>query len=313
MPTTKNIRLIKITASSRLARGVLGTVVILSVAVGFYFLNCKIGFLPGNMCGNNNLESNTPPLTPEPTDEPMDISAQPVPLPICDNTQITKPPFCGAWYGVDGSSYCGADGTSFRTFTYRVSGSVAEHYKEISEGTLVESNPPGLCYWKSITPTDIDGYDGYYDVTLTCAGPSGAFIKITDSFGPESCEVSTDPCPDGYEIETSNLENDHMFYCTPKGQINKSASCGSEMFVDEQNSCCSPKPANSIPFVCLDYETTQNGFSCKPDYQNDEMLKTGFTLPTCSSPERPRPSDEGDESKPAKPTCTPDATGGGCP
>ena len=191
-----------------------------------------------------------------PTETPLHIAAQPTQLPVCENIEITKPPICGASYVVGDSSYCGEDGTAFRQFTYRVSGSVAEQVQEnLSKGIPLESDPAGLCYWTSLAPTDLDVYDGiqqYYDATFTCVGPSETFIKITDSLGPESCEVSANSCPDGYVLETSALETDHMLYCVPEGQTNKSASCGNGMFVDEQNSCCSIKPANSLAFLCID-------------------------------------------------------------
>lgn len=50
------------------ATGVLGTVVIVGLIATVYFLGCKTGFLPARMCGNNNLDSNTPLLTPVPTE-----------------------------------------------------------------------------------------------------------------------------------------------------------------------------------------------------------------------------------------------------
>ena len=252
-----------------------------------------------------------------PTETPLHIAAQPTQLPVCENIEITKPPICGASYVVGDSSYCGEDGTAFRQFTYRVSGSVAEQVQEnLSKGIPLESDPAGLCYWTSLAPTDLDVYDGiqqYYDATFTCVGPSETFIKITDSLGPESCEVSANSCPDGYVLETSALETDHMLYCVPEGQTNKSASCGNGMFVDEQNSCCSIKPANSLAFLCIDYQSTQNGFSCSPDYTNMEKLKMGITLPACSKPDRPRPTEEDNTDDGSSATCTPDPTGGGCP
>lgn len=320
MPTTKNIRLIKITANGP-ARGVLGTVVIVGLITAFYFLSCKIGFLPAGMCTNNNLNSNTPPLTPVPTEEAMDISAQPTQLPVCKNIPLTTPaPICGSVYNVGNKSYCGADGTAFRQFTYGVSGSVAEHIQKIPKGTPLESDPAGLCYWTDITPSDLYVYDGvqqYYNVTFVCAGPSETFIKITDPLGPESCEVSANNCPNGYVLETSKLETEHTLYCVPEGQTNKSASCGSGMFVDEQNSCCRPNPANSLSFECLDYQPTQNGFTCSHK-EVPGLLKGGFTLPTCSvpEPERPRPGSDEEEQPSTEPeptTCVPDAAGGGCP
>ncbi|RJP48413.1 MAG: hypothetical protein C4557_12955 [Anaerolineaceae bacterium] len=325
MPSTSDSRAIKIMASiSKTSPKIMLTCATGAILIGLYFMGCKFGFLPGGICGANDLNSNTPSLTPVPTEAPLPIAAKPTAeqLPVCEMTENAKPPYCGTSYASDDSSYCGSDGTSFRQLTYKVSGSVAEQIMEnLSKGIPLESDPAGLCFWSSIKPTEQNVYDGFqtiYEAAFTCSGPSGALIKINDSLGPETCEVSGNPCPDGYEIETSTLESDHAFYCVPEGQTNISPGCGAGMFLDQQNSCCGSRPANSLKFVCLDYQITQEGFSCRPDYNHMEKLQMGITLPSCSAPDRPRPPEDTeenteDETREEPTACIPDPTGGGCP
>ena len=100
MPSTNDSRAIKITASTANNKGkkidksspILFAAAGLGLLLGILFLGCKIGFLPAGMCGNNNLDSNVPPLTPMPTEAPLHIAAQPTQLPVCENIKITGCP-----------------------------------------------------------------------------------------------------------------------------------------------------------------------------------------------------------------------------
>jgi hypothetical protein len=313
MPSTNDSRAIKIRANANKLMLIGGSVLIAGLII--YFLGCNVGFLPVNICGTSNLAADIPSLTPVPTQTPLSLVIAPTveQLPACGLTLDAAPPACGSvmWSGVGQPQFsCNADGTSNFTLKFLVNSHAAAVIMEKTlKGTPLETNPAGACMWSSVEAADIEGYSV---ATLSCNAPGGLTVKILENIGGETCNV-TDPCPNGYTVELSQLESDGKFYCVPEGQPATSASCAPGTFIDEMNQCCSQKPANSTSFTCINPQVTNEGFSCDVEYLISlEALKSGFTMPVCSQPDRPRPENDNEEPRP-EPICTPDSTGSGCP
>lgn len=320
MPTTNDTRAIKINANNP-NKMVLFAVSAIVLGAVVTFLGCKIGFIQGGICGTKDLKANTPPLTPVPTETALPVANAPVieKLPGCyppveDNVM---PPACGAiMYSGSGQPVlsCNENGTANLSMKFLVSGEAANDIAEkISKGIPVESDPVGACSWSGVSPVD---QEGYYEALLVCSAPSGVTLKITEALGGNSCEI-TEPCPQGFFMETSQLAATGKYYCVPENQPAVSESCTPGTFLDEANQCCNPQPLNSEGFVCPNMQQTANGFSCDVDYSISlEALRNGFEMPECNT--RPQDNGTGNEeeqprTEPEPTTCVPDATGGGCP
>jgi len=320
MPTTKDIRSIKITAnipSSRTPKLVIYCCTGIILLAALYFLGCKIGFLPAGMCSNNNLNSNTPPLTPMPTDTPLPLALAPTQeiFPGCGLGLYAATPACGSVYSGNPEFYCGSDGTSIMTLNFTVSGEAAKKILD-QQGALVESDPPGICQWTGMEPT---GIDGEYNATLQCFGDGGDTVKILEQIGGTSCDLFP-PCPLGYTVDTSQLQSDGEFFCIKnehvKGNIDKHDQCAGGVdgsYLNSDKKCCETKPTTDMIFSCLNgHITDDNAHSITCGVVNDisETLRDGYTLPSCPVLDQPRPDKPDPEPDPS---CVPDATGGGCP
>lgn len=330
MPTTSDSRAIKINANGPkkppikptfsipklIIFGILAAVVVLSIST----FGCKFGFLPAGMCGNNNLNSNTPPLTPVPTETPLPIVDAPIveQLPACGAGEQNYSP-CGSNKHIESRSYCSENGNGIYTLKFNVTGQIAEKIiLDTSKGISPETNPPGICQWVNVTPDNIQGGVTVYTVEMQCSAPSGTQFTIQPT-GKDiaSCTV-TEPCPEGYVFEGGNLETKEEYYCVPKeNKIIKSPSCDADRYLDEENSCCLWKPKDSIDFVCTNPITMEDGFSCefpKTNYYLHEPID--LVMPTCEQPPRPT-TDENDQNEEEQPrteptACVPNPTGG-CP
>ena len=324
MPTTKNIRLIKITANGpgnknpkSTPKIIIFCVIGVIIIAGILFLGCKIGFLPAGMCGNNNLDSNAIPLTPAPTETPLPLAAAPTLeiFPSCGLSLYAGTPACGSVFAGNPEFYCGADGTSIMTLNFTVSGEAAKKILEQQEqGIPVETDPAGICQWSKVEPT---GIEGEYNATLQCFGAGGTNVQILEEIGGSSCELAP-PCPTGYTLDTSQL-SEGEFFCIKnehiKGNINQHSQCGGGVegsYLNSDKKCCETKPTTEMIFSCPNGKIV-NGHNISCDVVSGELER--YTLPSCQAPnQNSRPTDNSNDEPSSEPTaCTPDPAGGGCP
>lgn len=328
MPSTQPKRdvILKTSAKNEKSAPSLSEIIITKIVIPivviavFYFGGCKIGLLPNGMCVADDLKANTPPLTPIPTDTPLPIALAPAvtQLPTCNQPaeDAVISPACGSITYIDNEQpvfACNANGTAYFTMKFIVSGKIAEEiFLKSAKGIYVETEPAGVCLWSSVTSLQ---QEGYFEAVLDCSAPSGTTVKILEALGGTSCEIS-EPCPQGFTAETSQLAESGKYYCVPENQVSISESCAPGTFIDETNQCCSIQPVNSQGFTCSNMQQTANGFSCDAESGIDlEILRNGFTMLDCNIPNQPRPTERPSDSneEPTPTACVPDATGGGCP
>lgn len=331
MPTTNDSRAIKINANGPkkppikptfsipklIIFGILAAVVVLSIST----FGCKFGFLPAGMCGNNNLNSNTLPLTPVPTETPLPLVVAPTveKLDSCGIGQQQWSP-CGSNHLGTSKSYCGENGNGIYMLKFNVTAQIAEKIMlDANQGGYADTNPAGICQWLNVTASHVQGGVTVYVAEMQCTAPSGTqFTILPTGHDISSCTV-TDPCPEGYVFEGANLESKEEYYCVPdEKKIIKSPSCDADMYLDEELSCCLWKPEDSVDFTCPNPIIMDDGFSCdlpKTSYYLHEPIQ--LVMPTCAQPPRPNTDteDQNREEEPrVEPTaCVPDPTGGGCP